>query len=838
MCVKKINLGIVAHVDAGKTTLSEALCYHCGAISSLGRVDHASSLLDYNELERKRKITISNKQVSMNYEDVSITLLDTPGHIDFSPQMESILQVIDVAVVVINAMDGIQQHTKTISRLLNHYAIPTIIFFNKMDCTNYTKDELIKNGTTVFNQEIVDFNQDSMAIFEQIAMTNEVLLNEFIENNTLSDSSMYHAFYSHSFIPCFFGSALLNEGVQTLLNGLKMFSKDAMLVNENKVTVYKITHDHNEQRLTHVLINEGSLKVRDALNNEKITQIRRYVANKYEVVQVANQGDICVLVGLQNTYHGQVIGCVDTPSIKPYLKSCLQYQVEVAEGVDLFIVFECFKKLEQEDPTLVVEYKQENKVLYVQAMGEVHLEVLQYVLKHRFGIEVQFSSGNVIYLETIIDESIGFGHFEPLKHYAEIHIGIKPLPRGSGIVVENKYTGEECSTQYIKQVVKYLETNPIRGIGINAKLTDICFTILNAKSHEKHTSSGDFIEATQRAVRYALIKANFAVLEPFIKSSINIPNSYVSALIYEIERREGSYVFVEQGVDSVCIKLEAPVRLMHAFEMVLSHLTQGDMTYAIDEIIYKVSMNQSLIVEEVNYRYSEDPNISANSIFCSKGSGYSVEYKDVKKKMHLDTNYKKIRNYEDEVYVVEDYMEIFERTYGKVERKKFDSIKKKKEPAMEYKHLPLCVIIDGYNLLHEYYKHQNLTYVDFDDARNQLIHVLANYQGYRDCLVLVVFDGHKVKGNIGSHEISNQLHIIYTKEAQTADMYIESITGDLTKEYLVTVVTSDNLQQIIVLSKGAIRQSSREFLLHYEALKKDTIQQYLDKQVKHPDFSK
>lgn len=828
--MKKLNIAIVAHVDSGKTTLCEALSYHSGLIDKMGRVDHATTLLDYDSIERKRKITITSKQLQLMYKDLQITLLDTPGHIDFSLEMERTLSVVDIAIVVINGVDSVQNHTKTIFKLLKHYNVLPILFFNKMDVSYNTKEQLMNEIEKTFNQTVITLSDLNNMMYEKIAMLDESLLDEYINEHTIHPNTLKNAFYKGIFIPAFFGSALKSDGIIPLFDGLYNLYREPIHSSAKMMTVYKITHDSNNQKLTHVLINQGVFKVKDRIEEDKINEIRIYSGHKYRCVDQVEKGDICVFVGLNQTYVGQVIDGEDHTT---YLKSCMKYCVKVKSNHTIHDVYLIFKLLEQENPRLSIEYNQVNKLLYIQAMGEVHLEIIQTTVLERYGIEICFLPGEIIYLETIMDECIGYGHYEPLKHYAEIHIKLSPLPRGSGIQVINLASLQDCSLQYIKQVERYLLSDTIKGRCLNSSLTDVCFTILQAKSHEKHTHSGDFIEAVNRAVRYALIHSNTVILEPYIQGEISLTIDSLSFVIFELEKRSATYQFLHQDEKQVILYIEGPLKQMYDMEIILIQSNYNGINYTINNTDYRVSINQDEIKEQSSYHYLEDKNFIAHSIFCSKGAGYSVNYLEAKEFMHLNTVYEKTNKLESTFNDSYDLEEIFERTYGKVERNLFKKVEKHIDSNKTFTPLPQCVVIDGYNLLHEYYNKNELEYIDFDDARNTLIHLIADYQGYRNCLVLVVFDAYNVKGSRGNIEIHDKLHIIYTKEAQTADQYIELITKDLTTKYQVVVVTSDALQQMIILAKGATRQSSREFLVHYNALKKDTLSNYNNTISKH-----
>lgn len=817
--MKKINIGVVAHVDAGKTTFCECLFEICGLINKRGRVDHKDAFFDYDLLEKKRGITIFSKEAVINYEDLEITLLDTPGHFDFSSEMERTLQILDYAIIIINSNNGVQNHTRTLWKLLNKYNIKPIFFCNKMDSTFYSEDYLIESLENLCNSNVVNFtNMDN----EKIAYINDELMEHFICNNNFENYSFDSLFKTNDIIPCFFGSALNNTGVIPLLDFLNKqpitFVDDETL----KYYVYKISFDKNI-RLTHVFIKSGILKVKDKLNDEKINEIRKYNGIKYLTLNEVHCNQTCTLVGLNSTYIGQSVGFDN--SFNPEIKACMKYSVISCNNVDIFNVYEKFKILQQEDPLLLVNYDHSKKFLCINAMGEIHLEILKHIFVTRFNYEIDFIEGEIIYLETIIDPVIGYGHYEPLKHYAEVHIKIMPLNRGEGIRVSNNVNKDLCPIQYIKQIEKYLLLNEIPGVLNKSKLTDIEFVILAAKGHETHTSSGDFIEATKRAVRNGLLHGNNVLLEPFVNFVIKIQPNNVSSVLFELEKRASCY---EVSSDDLFVTItgDAPLFLMHDFQRKIQLLSCIDDCYSYSVDDYKVCRNQVEILKKYHYNPLEDIEFTGNSIFCNNGSGFSVKYDVAKNHMHMYTNYQKEKKDIIEDVSMNDLEKIFERTYGKVERKQFKEIKKVPQESGTYKFLPSCVVIDGYNLMHELFKSNNETIYDFNDAREKLIDIVADYQGYRECLVIVVFDAHKVSGGIGSKNISGNFHLIYTKEAQSADMYIESITGELAKEYNVTVVTSDALQQIIVFAKGANRQSSREFLLEYKFFQNTKLKEY------------
>lgn len=832
--MKKLNVGIVAHVDAGKTTLCESMLELVGSIKKAGRVDNGTATLDYNDLEKQRGITIYSKQISFDYNDLHITIVDTPGHVDFSSEMERTLKILDYAIIVINGTDGIQSHTKTVLELLNKNKIKYFIFFNKMDISYLDKFSLIKQVEDITNISCVNFSELNENEYEKIALSDDNIFNNFIINNTVDLNDIKYLINTNKIIPCYFGSALLNQGVDDLLCGLcSCYNKKIDYgYDDVKLIIYKISYDDKNQRLSHALVKQGILNVKDSIVNEKIDQIRFYQGNKYSLKQKAMAGDICVVTGLNYSYSGQVIG--DGIDISYNLKSCMKYCVNILDNKHMYEVFESFKLLEQEDPMLILEYDNQLKQLFIHAMGEIHLEVLQYTMKTRFNSLIDFSKGEIIYLESIADEVIGYGHFEPLKHYAEVHIKLEPLDRNSGIIVENKIETNDCLIQYQKQIESYLQKNIIPGVLTKSKLSDIKFTILSAKSHQKHTSSQDFIEATKRAVRQALMCANNILLEPFIEFEIEINQDCISNIIFELEQRSCKYKFNEDVNNLTKITGSGPVGLMFDFERQFQILTQSNGKYFSSSSNYKICRNQDEIINNINYDPLSDESFPANSIFCKQGAGYSVPYQEVKSAMHLDTNYtKKEHNFKNDTDDL-SLESIFEKTYGKVQIKQFNKVRKVVEESKTFEPVVQCYLIDGYNLMHELSKQNNVDIIDFQDSRNQLINIVADYQGYKNCLLIIVFDGHKVVGGIGSKsKINENVHIVYTKESQTADMYIESITGELASKYQVTVVTSDALQQLIVLGQGATRLSSREFFIEYDYLCKNKLKEYNDKQIKH-----
>ena len=839
--MKKLVISILAHVDSGKTTLSEALLYCSGNIAVQGRVDHKNSFLDTFTLERERGITIFSKQAILNYKKSIFTLLDTPGHVDFSAETERTLQVSDYTILVISGTDGVQSHTQTLWKLLKRYNIPCFIFVNKMDLPGTDKQFILNELKKMLGDGCTDFtNDDDSDFFENIALTDEELFEQFDEKGTISEESISKAIAQRKIFPCMFGSALKLDGVDAFLQCLDKYAAEPDYSNEFGGTVYKIAEDKSGSRLTYIKITGGKLKVRDVLkssknqNAEKVSQIRLYSGEKYIQADEAEAGSVCAVTGITFARPGDGLGnCAD--SILPILTPVMTYRVEPPPGVDAHTLLEKLKIIEDEDPQLKVVHNDRLKEIQIQLMGDIQLEVLQKIILDRFGINAAFGKGNIIYKETIADTVEGVGHFEPLRHYAEVHLVMKPGKKDSGIVISSECSEDMLDKNWQRLIMTHLAEKTHIGVLTGNPVTDIEITLVSGRAHLKHTEGGDFRQATYRAVRQGLRSAKSILLEPVYSFTIEVPNENVGRAMTDIQRMSGSFDSPEVTGDTTVIKGTAPVSEMSDYSREIIGYTKGRGRLACSLKGYEPCHNTEEIVASIGYDPDSDIDNPCGSVFCSHGAGYNVSWDEVKKHMHLgeylreqnsgslyseEKLYSMCKNQSDVFALDKELMQIFEQTYGPVKKRKcaescrFDS---SSEQNYKRKAAPKCMgteylLVDGYNVIFSWEHLKAMAKDNIDAARNTLINVLCNYKGYKKCEVILVYDAYKVKGNIREVEKINNISVVYTKEAETADMYIEKVTHKLAKDNRVRVVTSDGLEQLIILGSGALRVSSRAFL--------------------------
>ena len=812
--MKNIVTGFVAHVDAGKTTLSESLLYITHTTRHQGRVDHKDTLLDFDQQERDRGITIFSKISNINYLDTHFTFLDTPGHVDFSGEMERALSVLDYAILIVSGIDGLQAHTKTIWKLLSHYRIPTFIFVNKMDISPYTKHELLDNLREL-SDNIIDIEKMN---YEEMAMADDALLEEYMQTNALSKESLAKAIQERKLFPVIFGSALKNDHVQELLDMLDTYTIPHSTQNELSASVYKIDHDDKGERLTYVRIYDGMLHVKQLINEEKINQIRLYQGNKYTLLEEAGAGSVVVLTGLKETQSGDIIG-----RGKPhtsYLQPYMHYQLHLADNENQSKMLENLKLLAQEEPLLNMKI-QDAQHIEVSLMGEIQIEILKEIIRERYHEEVTIDSKQISYKETILDSVEGVGHFEPLRHYAEVHILLEPLPTGSGIEYENRCMNN-LPENYQRLIMTHLQEKVHLGVLTGSPLTDIRFVLLGGKAHDKHTVGGDFREATYRAVRHALMRTTSILLEPYGKYVLKIPSAFISKAFYDLDSEQPPIITDDNGTTAT-IKGQAPIEMLSNYTQEVLNYTKGEGSLSIEETYYAPVKEPEEIIEQFHYNPEQDLENPTGSIFCTHGAGYYVPWQMVEEKMHLDyfikeeketapITHRKIHISDEEV------KRVFENTYGKQERKLakdfYGSKKKEHTPTTvssnTYQQKPECLLVDGYNVIFAWDELNKIAKTNLGAARDKLLDIMSSYQGYRDNTVIVVFDAYKVPGNPGSKTQYHNLYVVYTKEQQTADAYIEKTTKEIANHYRVVVATSDNAEQTIVVGHGATRVSSRE----------------------------
>lgn len=846
---RSIVLGVLAHVDSGKTTLSEAMLYRAGVIRKLGRVDHRDAFLDTDALERARGITIFSKQALLDAGQTHITLLDTPGHVDFSAEAERTLQVLDYAVLVISGPGGVQSHTETLWQLLRRYRIPTFVFVNKMDLPGPTRAELLEQLNRRLGEGFVDFGADPAARDEALALCDERLMDAWLEQGALEDGQILPAIARRHVFPCWFGSALRLDGVDPLLEGLDRFTRPAPALSAFGAAVFKVSQDEQGARLTWLRVTGGELKVKDLLSGEgpegpwaeKANQLRLYSGTKYTLAERVGPGQVCAVTGLTQCRPGQGLGA-QRDSEPPALEPVLSYQVLLPEGADAHAALDKLRRLEQEDPQLHVVWNETLGQIHLQLMGEIQLEVLRTLLAQRFGLEVSFGPGGILYKETITEPIEGVGHYEPLRHYAEVHLKLEPLPPGSGMQYAADCREEVLDKNWQRLVLTHLEEKQHLGVLTGAPLTDMKITLIAGKAHLKHTEGGDFRQATYRAVRQGLMMGKSQLLEPWYSFRLEVPAENIGRAITDIQRREGTFDPPETGLETAVLTGTAPVATLRDYPVELAGYTHGRGRISLTPVGYRPCHNAAQVIAESGYQPQHDLDNPADSVFCAHGAGFVVSWADVRSHMHVDSGWGKSQRPADaapapsprraaayRATLEEDaeLMKIFERTYGPIKRDPlaaFRPVKKTERPdfaAQSWTIAPEYLLVDGYNLIFAWEGLSALAKQSLDAARTRLADILCNYQGYKKCVVILVFDAYRVPGSPGAIEQYHNIHIVYTKEAETADMYIERVTHEIGKQRRVRVVTSDGAEQIIILGHGALRVSSRLFQQEVEEVERE-----------------
>ena len=846
---RSIVLGVLAHVDSGKTTLSEAMLYRAGVIRKLGRVDHRDAFLDTDALERARGITIFSKQALLDAGQTHITLLDTPGHVDFSAEAERTLQVLDYAVLVISGPGGVQSHTETLWQLLRRYRIPTFVFINKMDLPGPTRAELLEQLNRRLGEGFVDFGADPAARDEALALCDERLMDAWLEQGALEDGQILPAIARRHVFPCWFGSALRLDGVDPLLEGLDRFTRPAPALSAFGAVVFKVSQDEQGARLTWLRVTGGELKVKDLLSGEgpegpwaeKANQLRLYSGTKYTLAERVGPGQVCAVTGLTQCRPGQGLGA-QRDSEPPALEPVLSYQVLLPEGADAHAALDKLRRLEQEDPQLHVVWNETLGQIHLQLMGEIQLEVLRTLLAQRFGLEVSFGPGGILYKETITEPIEGVGHYEPLRHYAEVHLKLEPLPPGSGMQYAADCREEVLDKNWQRLVLTHLEEKQHLGVLTGAPLTDMKITLIAGKAHLKHTEGGDFRQATYRAVRQGLMMGKSQLLEPWYSFRLEVPAENIGRAITDIQRREGTFDPPETGLETAVLTGTAPVATLRDYPVELAGYTHGRGRISLTPVGYRPCHNAAQVIAESGYQPQHDLDNPADSVFCAHGAGFVVSWADVRSHMHVDSGWGKSQRPADaapapsprraaayRATLEEDaeLMKIFERTYGPIKRDPlaaFRPVKKTERPdfaAQSWTIAPEYLLVDGYNLIFAWEELSALAKQSLDAARTRLADILCNYQGYKKCVVILVFDAYRVPGSPGAIEQYHNIHIVYTKEAETADMYIERVTHEIGKQRRVRVATSDGAEQIIILGHGALRVSSRLFQQEVEEVERE-----------------
>lgn len=830
---KHICAALLAHVDAGKTTLSEALLYESGVIRTRGRVDHKDAFLDTSPLERERGITIFSKQACFSYGNMEVTMLDTPGHVDFSSEMERTLQVIDYAVLIISGTDGVQGHTETVWKLLQKYRIPTFFFVNKMDLPGADKAAVLKELQAKLSPYCVDFTEEEELLCENVAMCEETLLETYLEEGTFDLKKEVRRLVSGTLLyPCYFGSALQNEGVEALLEGLESYTKMPEYQKEFAGKVYKITRDDAGQRLTHMKLTGGELKLRDEIEGiGKVNEIRVYSGEKYTLQQEVKAGDICAVPGFTDTYAGQGVG-KEADFCANQLAPVCNYQILLPEGTEEAIAWRQLKQLEEEDPNLHLSWQAQTREIFIQPMGEVQLEVIKRMVSERYGMDIAFGSATILYRETIEDTVIGMGHFEPLRHYAEVHLKMEPLPRGSGLQFVTECSEDELDLNWQRLILTHLGEKEFTGVLTGSPITDIKFTLIAGRAHLKHTEGGDFRQATYRAVRQGLRQAKSRLLEPMYQFRMEVPMEQIGRVMSDVGKMHGTFRQQPDDGEMSAIEGICPVASMAGYGTEFAAFTKGRGRMTLSFCGYEPCHNESEVVKNCKYDPDADVENTADSVFCAHGSGFVVPWNEVAKHVHVDTSIKKRQPVKASTAVPKEpskknskmseekeLQAIFERTFGPVKTRVETPAKKviKAEPGKtktkEYKPVyeEEYLLVDGYNIIFAWDELKALAAENLEGARTKLMEIMCNYQGFCGCHLILVFDAYKVKGNPGSVEQFHNISVVYTKEAETADMYIEKTTKEIARKKRVRVATSDGMEQIIILGHGATRISARAF---------------------------
>lgn len=829
----RIVAGILAHVDAGKTTLSEGLLYLSGEIRKLGRVDARDTFLDTDEIERARGITVFSKQAMLRTDDTEITLLDTPGHSDFSAEAERTLSVLDYAILVISATDGVQSHTKTLWEMLDKNNIPTFIFINKLDLANADFDGVMQELKKELSDNIINFlDKDIDNLNENIALCDEDIMHKFLDDGKIEKCAVTEAIRKRKIFPAFSGSALKMEGTSAFFNAFLELTEQSQAKKEFGAKVFKISTDERAQRLTFMKITGGSLKVKEAIDAEKVNEIRIYSGEKYQNVDVATPGMVCAVTGLTKTYAGQGVG-TEEKSEKLISEPIFTYRVALPKGVDSATALEKFRLLEQEETQLNVLWNEQLKEIEIKLMGEIQLEILKHQIKSRFGFDVEFLQGRIVYKETIKNAAYGVGHYEPLRHYAEVHLLLEPLPQGSGMHFASDVPEDLLDKNWQRLIMTHLMEKTHIGVLTGSPVTDIKITLVAGRAHNKHTEGGDFRQATYRAVRNGLMNAESQLLEPYYEFVLEVPKENVGRAMTDLERMGATVSLPHTRGEFSKVTGKAAANSIKDYHRELISYTHGLGKLSLKFSGYGVCQNQEEVIEKIGYDATSDIENSADSVFCEHGAGFIVPWNEVKNYMHLDSaiNQKKEEKVTNVVRQSGTFasdgelLRIFEKTYGKVETKipqKVMHTKKEiapKEFKFKKKYEKEYLLIDGYNIIFAWSELKELAQDSLESARGALVERMKSYRAFCDIEIIIVFDAYKVKGNVGEIERVGDLSIVYTKEAQTADSYIEKTAKELSKSYKVTVATSDNLEQLIVFGSGAYRMSANAF--REEVLKKE-----------------
>lgn len=887
MNAEKLVIGILAHVDAGKTTLAESILYQSGSIRKLGRVDHGDAFLDTYELERLRGITIFAKQARFSLGNTEVTLLDTPGHVDFSAEMERTLKVLDYAILVISGADGVQGHVETLWRLLKRYDIPVFLFVNKMDQQGTDRSALLVELKKRLDERCVEFGPESASaggqaaetFQEELAMCDEYRLERYLEGAPAGREEIQELIHRRRVFPCYFGSALKQTGVGEFLEGLKEYTRCPVYPDEFGARIYKISRDSQGNRLTHMKITGGTLKVKMLLTNqvpgvsetnmqgkgtaggwdaekesresweEKADQIRLYSGTSFEAVQEAKAGTVCAVTGLSKTRVGQSLGIEKEPD-QPVLEPVLTYRIQLPAGTDVHGMLKKLKELEEEDPQLHIVWEEQAQEIRVQVMGEIQIEVLKSLIQERFGVPVEFGSGSIVYKETIENTVEGVGHFEPLRHYAEVHLRMEPGERGSGLVFTSDCSEDVLDRNWQRLVLTHLEEKKHKGVLTGSEITDMRIALVAGRSHLKHTEGGDFRQATYRAVRQGLRKAKSILLEPVYEYRLEVPADMIGRALTDIQKMAGTFSGPDTDGEMSVLIGTVPVEALREYPREVAEYTKGRGRIFCTFKGYEPCHNAEEVISEKAYDPEQDLENPTGSVFCSHGAGFNVAWDRVEEYMHIDL-VQKPEGEEAKACEVQgnpassaggtdaaakaggfsgwgadkELEEIFARTYGTVKKERMGWSRKTAGPAAftpqknaeKGKEMPEYLLVDGYNIIFAWEELKELADVTIEGARDRLMDILSNYQGFRRNTIILVFDAYKVKGNPGKILKFHNIHVVFTKEAETADQYIEKTVHEIGRKYHVTVATSDALEQVIILGQGAKRMSAKGLREEVEA---------------------
>ncbi|MFR5729447.1 NYN domain-containing protein [Blautia stercoris] len=881
----KLTIGILAHVDAGKTTLAESILYLTGSIRKLGRVDHQDAFLDTYELERERGITIFSKQAEFRLGEREVTLLDTPGHVDFSAEMERTLQVLDYAILVISGADGVQGHVQTLWRLLKQYEIPVFLFINKMDQPDTNEKALMEELTKRLDEKCINFSGglETEEAKENLAVCDEAVLEHYLESGEIQKEEIINLIAKRKVFPCYFGSALKIQGVEEFLRGIETFTRECAYPEEFGARVFKIARDAQRNRLTYLKITGGSLKVKMLLSNEKeagegkeelweekAEQIRIYSGNSFEAVKEAKAGIVCAVTGLSHTYCGQGLG-IEAHTFLPVLEPVLTYKIELPEDCNVHSMLIKLKELEEEEPQLHIVWDERLQEIHAQVMGEVQIEILKRMIWERYQTEVEFGSGKIVYKETIEDCVEGVGHFEPLRHYAEVHLKLEPAERGTGLHFFADCSEDLLDRNWQRLVLTHLEERMHKGVLTGSEITDMRITLVSGRAHLKHTEGGDFRQATYRALRQGLKKAKSVLLEPVYEFRLELPADKVGRAMADIQKMYGEFQLSDSEGEYSVVTGFAPVSLMRDYQKEVMAYTSGHGRLFCTLKGYMPCHNADEVIEEMNYDSESDLENPTGSVFCAHGAGFIVPWYEVEDYMHLELQTPMQKQVEEEIPMpkrtpqeAEAYLKegvqneeelraIFERTYGAVKRERqgWERVskrnpnrnpsarssetentrkEKKREPIKEY------LLVDGYNIIFAWEDLNELSKINIESARNKLMDRLSNYQGYKKMTLILVFDAYKVKGNPGSVMKYHNIYVVYTKEAETADQYIEKTVHEIGRKYQVTVATSDALEQVIILGQGGNRLSAANLLEEVEAVEAEISKKVQKKTPKEKNY--